>query len=217
METKPDTPWSDTPAVAPRVIAAIARIGTVMRSGMWEFATSENLNPAQAEILQLLLGRKEGMRLTWVASQLAISAASASDSVASLVAKGLVRKARAHDDGRATALFLTDEGAALAQRIGGAVSFAADAVSAMPPDMQTALLTGLLKLIAELQKSERFPALRACPSCKYFEAHKYPGAETPHHCALVGAPLPVSLIRIDCAEQEMADPATQSRNWEQFA
>lgn len=28
-----------------------------MRSGMWEFATAENLNPAQAEILQLLQGR----------------------------------------------------------------------------------------------------------------------------------------------------------------
>ncbi len=52
------------------------------------------------------------MRLSWLASQLSISAASASVSVLALVSKGLLYKARAEDDGRATALFLTDEGVA---------------------------------------------------------------------------------------------------------
>src|SRR5688572_9737403 len=107
-----------------RIISAISRIGSVLRSGMWEFATSENLNPAQAEILQLLHSRAQGVRLSWVARQLSISAASASDSVAALVAKGLVRKARALDDGRATDLHLTEDGRQVAQRIAGATSFA---------------------------------------------------------------------------------------------
>jgi hypothetical protein len=34
---------------------------------------------------------------------------------------------------------------------------------------------------------------------------------------LVNAPLPISFIRIDCAEHEEADLATQQRNWAQFA
>jgi len=217
MDTKPDKPWQDTPDVSARIITSIGRIASVMRSGMWEFATSENLNPAQAEILQLLQGRKQGVRLSWLASQLSISAASASDSVSALVAKGLLYKARAEDDGRATALFLTDEGVATAARIGSALSFAEDAAAALPAAQQTELLTGLFKLIAQLQKTERFPEIRACLSCQYFEANRHPGKAAPHHCALVNAPLSVSLLRMDCPEQVPADPATRRRNWKVFA
>lgn len=217
MDIKPETPWDSTPDVSARIVTAIGRIASVMRSGMWEFATAENLNPAQAEILHLLQNRSSGVRLSWLAAQLSISAASASDSVAALVAKGLVRKARAEDDGRASALFLTADGEQLAARIGGAVSFADDAAAALPANMQAEMLTGLLKMIAQLQKAERFPALRACLSCRHFEANRYPGQPAPHHCALVNAPLPISFIRIDCAEHAPADPATQQRNWEVFA
>jgi DNA-binding MarR family transcriptional regulator len=217
MDIKPETPWDGTPDVSTRIVSAISRVASVMRSGMWEFATAENLNPVQAEILQLLHARSHGVRLSWLAAQLSISAASVSDSVAALVAKGLVRKARAEDDGRAAALFLTEPGAHLAARIGGAVGFADAAAAALPPAMQANLLTGLLKLIAELQKTERFPELRACPSCRHFEANKYPGQAAPHHCALVNAPLPISFIRIDCAEHAPADLPAQQRNWKVFA
>lgn len=217
MDTKPDKPWKDTPDVSARIVTAIGRIASVMRSGMWEFATAENLNPAQAEILQLLQGRKQGVRLSWLASQLSISAASASDSVSALVSKGLLYKARAEDDGRATALFLTEEGAATAARIGDALSFAENAAAALPSAQQTELLAGLFKLIAQLQKTERFPEMRACLSCRYFEANRHPGKAAPHHCALVNAPLSAALLRMDCPEQVPADPATRQRNWKVFA
>lgn len=217
MDIKPETPWDSTPDVSARIVTAIGRIASVMRSGMWEFATAENLNPAQAEILQLLQARTHGVRISWLALQLSISVASVSDSVSALVNKGLVRKARADDDGRATALYLTDAGRALASRLGGAVSFADDAAASLPPAMQVELLTGLLKLIAQLHKTERFPAVRACLSCAHFEPNKYPGQPAPHHCALVNAPLPISFIRIDCAEHVPADPASEQRNWAVFA
>lgn len=217
MDIHPETPWDSTPDISARIVTAIGRIASVMRSGMWEFATAENLNPAQAEILQLLQARSSGVRISWLAAQLSISVASVSDSVSTLVSKGLVRKAKAADDGRATALFLTDAGAAIANRIGSAVSFADDAAAALPPAMQVELLTGLLKLIAQLHKTERFPELRACLSCTHFEPNKYPGQPAPHHCGLVNAPLPISFIRIDCAEHAPADPATQQRNWAVFA
>lgn len=217
MDIQPETPWDSTPDVSARIVTAIARIASVLRSGMWEVSTSEGLNPAQAEILQLLLHRTRGVRLTWLARQLSISAASASDSVAALVAKGLVRKARAEEDGRASALHLTPDGEQLAARLGHALSFADTAASKLPQAQQVQLLTGLFKLIAELQKSERFPELRACLSCRHFEANKYAGAPVPHHCALVNAPLPISFLRIDCAEHEPTDPSIQRRNWEIFA
>jgi len=217
MDSKSKNPWQDTPDVSARIVTSIGRIASVMRSGMWEFATAENLNPTQAEILQLLQGRPQGVRLSWLAAQLSISAASASDSVSALVGKGLVYKARAEDDGRATALHLTSEGAVMATRIGGALGFAEEAAAALPAAQQTELLAGLYKLIAQLQKTERFPEMRACLSCRYFEPNRHPGKPAPHHCGLVNAPLSVALLRMDCLEHQPADPAAKARNWKVFA
>ncbi len=197
-----------------RIVSAISRIGSVLRSGMWEFATSENLNPAQAEILQLLHSRAQGVRLSWVAKQLSISAASASDSVAALVAKGLVRKARALDDGRATDLYLTDAGRQVAQRIAGATGFADQAVAKLSSQEQEQLLGGLLQVIGQLQKTERFPELRACLSCKHFQPDRHQDAAAPHHCGLVDAPLSVAMLRIDCPDHQPADPVQQVKNWQ---
>ena len=217
MDTISKQPWQGTPDVSARIITSIGRIASVMRSGMWEFATAENLNPTQAEMLQLLQGRKQGVRLSWLASQLSISAASASDSVSALVSKGLLYKARAEDDGRATALFLTAEGAATAARIGSALNFAEQAADALPVAQQVELLAGLFKLIAQLQKMDRFPEMRACLSCRFFEPNRHPGKPAPHHCGLVDAPLSVPLLRMDCLEHEPADPAAKARNWKVFA
>jgi DNA-binding MarR family transcriptional regulator len=197
-----------------RIVSALSRIGSVLRSGMWEFATGENLNPAQADILQLLHSRAQGVRLTWVAHQLSISAASASDSVTALVAKGLVRKVRALDDGRAMDLHLTEEGRQMAQRIAGATGFADEAVAGLSPQAQEQLLGGLLQVIGQLQKTERFPELRACLTCKHFQADRHTDAAAPHHCGLVDAPLSVAMLRIDCPDHVAADPAQQLKNWQ---
>ena len=200
-----------------RIISAISRIGSVLRSGMWEFATSENLNPAQADILQLLHSRPQGVRLSWLARQLSVSSASASDSVAALVAKGLVRKARALDDGRASDLHLTEAGREMARRLAGATGFADEAVARLSPQAQEQLLGGLLQVIGQLQKTERFPELRACLSCKHFQPDRHPGSAAPHHCGLVDAPLAVAMLRIDCPDHEAAEPAQQARNWQALA
>lgn len=217
MDIKPENPWQGTPDISARIIVAIGRIASVLRAGTWEAATAENLNPAQAEILQLLRDRTQGVRLSWLAAQLSVSAASASDSVAALVTKGLVRKARAEDDGRASALWLTDAGKALAVKMAQAVGFADDAAAKLDAATQEALLVGLFRLIAQLQKTERFPALRACLSCRYFEPNAFPGTAAPHHCALVKVALPIMFLRIDCAEHVPADPVAERRNWDAFA
>jgi len=217
MDITPETPWDGTPDVSSRVIVAISRLSTVLRAGMWDSATTENLNPTQAEILQLLRKRTQGVRLNWLATQLSVSPASASDSVATLVNKGLVRKDRAADDGRASALWLTDEGAAVAERLAGALSFADNAVAKLDREVQEQLLISLFKLIVQLKHSDRFPALRACPSCCFFEPNVFPDRAAPHHCALVKAPLPISFLRIDCAEHQPAESKVEVYNWAVFA
>jgi DNA-binding MarR family transcriptional regulator len=217
MEITLETPWDGTPDISARIVVAISRLSTVLRAGMWEFATTESLNPAQADILQLLRDRTEGVRLTWLAAQLSVSLASVSDSVSTLASKGLVLKARATDDGRASALWLTDEGKLVAKRLASALSFADDAVARLDSVVQEQLLITLFRLIVELQKSKRCPALRACPSCRFFEPNVFPSEPSPHHCALVKAPLAISFLRIDCAEHQPAEPEVERHNWAVFA
>ena len=79
MDIQAETPWDSTPDISARIVTAIGRIATVLRSGMWEVSTAEGLNPAQAEILHLLQHRTTGVRLSRLARQLSISAASTSD------------------------------------------------------------------------------------------------------------------------------------------
>jgi DNA-binding MarR family transcriptional regulator len=209
MATKriPIDPWQDTAPRSERVVSAIARIAQVLRNGAWQFGTAEGLNPAQVDVLELLRPRGDAVRLSWIATQLRISNASASDSIAALVAKGLIEKTRAADDARALALRLSADGQALAARISGAMGFAHQAVEALPDQTQDALYAGLLGLIGQLQQAERFPELRACVSCRHFVANKHADPARPHHCQLINAPLPVGLLRLDCPEHEPAEPA----------
>lgn len=216
MKSNPPSVWSSTPATSERIVSAISRIANVLRAGAWQFATANGLNPVQVEILEILLSRSEGMRLSWIAQQLGVTAASASDSVASLVSKALVEKVRAADDGRAIALHLTVTGAALAKQINDAMTFAYDAVGALPETTQQELFSGLLSLIGKLQQAERFPEIRACVTCKYFAAGVHKDEAMPHHCRLVDAPLPKALLRLDCAEHSAAEPGAIQSNWQKI-
>lgn len=217
MDRPPPFPWQDTPATGERILGAISRIAAVLRTGQWQFATREGLNRTQVEILEILLARGDGVRLGWLAQQLGVTPATASDSIAALTAKGLIEKGRAADDGRAVALRLTAEGSALARRVAGSMAFALDAAARLTEGTQTVLYTGLLALIGKLQHSDRFPEIRACATCRHFVADAHPGAAAPHHCRLVDAALPAALLRLDCPEHEATDADAARANWTRLA
>lgn len=216
MKTKHISTWQDTPAKSERIVCAITRIASVLRSGAWQFATTEGLNPTQVGILEALQSRREGVRLSWIAQHLGVTAASASDSITSLTTKGFIEKGRDAADARAVALKLTRSGQDLAARIASSVGFAHKAVSDLPPSTQEALFESLLALIGKLQQSDRFPEIRACVTCKYFAINRHPGSEAPHHCTLVNAPLSVSLLRLDCPEHDPAQAAVAVQNWREL-
>jgi DNA-binding MarR family transcriptional regulator len=216
MKTNDTHPWHDTPAKSERIVSAVTRIASVLRNGAWQFATAEGLNPTQVDILEALGSRKNGVRLSWIAQHLGVTAASASDSIASLTSKGLIEKGRDSTDGRAVALKLTKSGQDLATRISDAVGFAHKAASDLPQSTQDALFESLLILIGKLQQSDRFPEIRACVTCNYFAVNKHTDNKAPHHCTLVDAPLSVSQLRLDCQEHEPALKNVVAKNWREL-
>lgn len=207
-----DQAWRDTPALAERTLTAVARLASVLRAARWQAAGAEGLNPAQADALELLASRRGGMRLKALAEQLAVSAASASDTVSALVAKGLVEKRADAADARALALHLTRSGRAVLRRVGQGSGFLVDALAALPAAQGEALYAALLAVIGGLQRDARFPPLRCCLSCRHFQPGRHADTAAPHHCALVDAPLPLALLRLDCPDHvDLGAPVLSAR------
>jgi DNA-binding MarR family transcriptional regulator len=200
-----------------RIAIGFARIGTAMRGQAWERAVAQGVTPTQADILALLDARGSALRLSLVAEQLAISAATTSDAVSTLVSKGLVEKARAADDGRAIALSLTTAGAAMAAEVAGWSGFLATAAATLDATDQAGLLRLLIKLIRAMQERGDIAAARMCVTCKYFEPHRYKNPSLPHYCHFVKAPFGDRHLRLDCAEHDAADSATMQRNWAAYS
>lgn len=211
-------PWNSiTPKIDSRIAAAFGRLSLALRGAAWKTATREGLTPTQSEILALLLARVEAIRLSTVAEQLGVTSATASDAVTALVAKGLITKTPAVDDRRALAIKLARAGKKIAKQVEQSNEFVLRALKIFSDSEREMLLTLLLRLIGEFQASGDLPALRMCLTCKYFEPHRHPNNDAPHHCHLVGQPLPVAFMRVDCSEHEETSVLEQQRNRAAFA
>lgn len=180
------------------IATGLARLATVMRSQAWARAFAEGMTPTQSDILTLLSTRQEALRLSVIAEQLAITPATASEAVSTLVGKGLVDKGRASDDRRAVALSLSRRGRELAAAGGDSGGLLAMSLLALTPDEQSTLLALIVKLIRNMQERGEISTARMCVTCSYYQPHDDP--QWPHYCNLVGAPFADRHLRLDCPE-----------------
>ena len=200
-----------------RIATGFARINTAMRSKAWTQAAANGLTPTQADILNLLASRNASLRLSAIAQHLAITPATTSDAVNALIAKGLVEKGRATDDGRAIALKPTKAGARLAVTATDWNSFLGAAAETLNEEEKTALLRLIIKMIRQLQMRGEIPVNRMCVTCRHFGPNEVDDPHTPHYCHVVKAPFGNRHLRLDCPEQEEAEPADQQDKWKVFA
>jgi DNA-binding MarR family transcriptional regulator len=211
-------PFGSQQDTAERVAQALERIATALRSDAWETALARGLTPTQARVLGYLRFRgARGARVSEVAKALAVSTATASESTDALVRKGLVRKARLPEDGRARLLLLTSSGRREADRLAGWPEFLLKAVRALPEPEQASFLRVLLKTIRELQEAGRIPVSRMCVTCAYFRPYAHPDPRAPHHCAFVDAPFGDGQLRVDCPDHTPAEAGQEEENWRRFA
>ena len=199
-----------------RVTHSLLRLSTAMRSQAWEWAESAGLTPTQGEILVLLMQRKTPMRLGEIARETALTAATTSDAVSTLEAKGLVEKRRALDDGRALALRLTTRGRTAAKRALQWPDFLTEAIGTLRDEEQAAFYRMLLKMIRQLQVQGDIPAHRMCVTCKHFEPSKNT-KKMLHRCVLLEQSYGDAGLRLDCSVHDEADLLTQKKTWKIFA
>lgn len=195
------------------IVHGLAKIGLVLKHQAWERAGRRGLTPTQSQILAALQAHARGaMSLSEVAGELAVTAATASDAVSALLAKGLVRKTRDPHDGRAVLITLTARGKREAAQAAEWPDFLAGAVNSLSPSEQERFLLVLIKMIRFLQEQGRIPIARMCVNCTYFIPNRRPGAERPHYCAFVNAPLGSGQLRLDCPDFDAAPAPVQSAN-----
>lgn len=187
--------------VSRRVAAGLAKIGLAIKTRAWREAGRRGLTPTQGQVLTLLRLRPQtGMRLAEIAQGLAVTAATASDAVAALARKGLVKKLRAADDGRSLAVRLTSAGSREADRVAGWPDFLLDAIEALSPGEQEVFLRGLIEMIRRLQERGQIPISRMCVTCRFFRPNVHADAQRPHHCDFVDAPFGDRHLRLDCPD-----------------
>lgn len=218
MAAPPSAPFDDAgdPA-APRAAEGLARLAVVLRQDAWQVATARGLTPTQARILGELCAPGAGpARLKDVARALSVTEATASDAVASLVVKKLVRKEPDPADGRALRLAPTAAGRREAVRVGAPSAALVAAVATLPAGDQGALLRALSGTLRALLVAGEVPVARACVTCRHFRPFVHGDGDRPHHCAFVREAFGDRHLRLDCADHAAAPPAEAEATWERF-
>jgi DNA-binding MarR family transcriptional regulator len=185
--------------------AGLSRIPMALRQRAWRGAHGRALTPTQGQALARL--SRGACALAELARTLGVTPATASDAVATLQRKGLVRKERDPRDRRRLAVELTARGAVEAGRVGDWPAFLAEAVGVLSASERAALLRGLSATILALQCRGQIPGQAMCASCRYFQAYRHADVRKPHHCDYVDAPFGDGALRLECAEHELASNA----------
>ncbi|WP_266157372.1 MarR family winged helix-turn-helix transcriptional regulator [Dyella silvatica] len=201
------------PAVPERITHGLHKIGIAMRAQEWSAATPQGLTPTQAQIMVLLARRGEGLRVQEVAEQLAVTVATVSDAVSTLVSKKLARKIADPEDGRARRIQLSKAGSLLAGSLSDWPRAFTEVAATLPMEEQQILLRSLISMIALLQRKGAVPTARMCVNCQYFRAWRHDSATAPHHCAYIDAPLAETELRLDCAEHAAASNEQETELW----
>jgi DNA-binding MarR family transcriptional regulator len=181
------------------ILIGLEKIGMALKSQSWQDAGQQGLTPTQGQILSLLVNTG-GVGLSEVAKNLGVTAATASDAVASLVDKGLVQKTRSPTDGRAIAITLTASGQQSAGQTATWSDFLLATVDELTAEEKVIFLRGLIKIIKKLQEQGKISVAKMCVTCSFFQPDRYPNSKQPHYCGLVDAPFADGNLRINCAE-----------------
>ena len=207
----------DAEPIEKRIARGLSQLGLAIKAKSWQGAGAAGLTPTQGQILAVLGARLAAMGVGALAAALSVRQPTASDALAALVAKGLVRKTRRRGDGRAVALALTPAGRRAAEASAAWPDFLVKAVGALTPWERSALMVALVKMIRTLQEAGEIPVARLCVSCAHFRPRIHADPLRPHHCTFVDAAFGDASLRLDCTDHAPAPEANADAAWRRFS
>ena len=188
-----------------KIVASLERLSQVFRLLLREEAQKRGLSPIQAQFLvHLLFHDVELRRVGRLAEEFDLTRATVSEAVGSLEGKGLIQRDPWPEDRRVVTLRLTPAGEKLAAELSTWANIVKEHLTASSSEEKEVVMRFLIRLIASLQKAGVITVARMCVTCRFFRRDAHPGSDSPHHCALLDAPLAGSDLRVDCPEHELA-------------
>jgi DNA-binding MarR family transcriptional regulator len=183
-----------------KIVVALERIAEAFRVLLWNESRENALSPIQIQILIFLLFHAEDQgRVSYLAQEFNLTKATISDSVKLLLQKGLIRKSDDPADTRSYVIRLTDEGRKIAQRSANFAAAIEKPLGSLPGEQKEIILSGLLKLIYELNRAGVITLQRMCFTCNHYQSN-----QGRHYCRLLQSNLAETDLRVDCAEHEPA-------------
>lgn len=179
-----------------RIIVALERISVAFRVLLWNEGKRTSLSPIQIQILIFLLFHSgEKCKVGYLASEFNMTKATVSESVKTLLEKGLVSREPDPADTRSFELRLTESGRDAAGELSTFSQVLERPISAMPDEQKESFLLSLLDIIDDLTKSGVITVQRMCLKCRFFSS-----AGGDHYCQLLKKPLAAAELRVDCPE-----------------
>lgn len=200
-----------------QLAAGLEKISLAMKSRTWRREGQAGLGPLQRQVLTLLRGKADHTaQVSAIAKELVVRLPTASEAVATLERKRLVKRSRSQRDGRIVTVELTARGERACAPAVGIPNQLATATGALTSAEQVAFLKGLMKVIRNLQQQGEISVARMCVSCRFFRPYQHDDAAQPHHCDYVDAPIADQALRLDCREYETASVSQAKETWERF-
>ncbi|MCB0702894.1 MAG: MarR family winged helix-turn-helix transcriptional regulator [Candidatus Kapaibacterium sp.] len=181
-----------------KITVALERISEAYRVLLWEKAKEFKLSPIQIQILVFVNSHKSKYcTVSYMADEYNITKATISDSVKSLLSKGLIEKLPKENDTRSYIISLSDSGKNIIDSLNKYSSELFNPLNEMSTEKQENLWGNLSEIITKLHNSNIISMQRMCFSCKYYK-HIRKG----HYCGLLEKEMKTIDIRLDCPEHE---------------
>lgn len=179
-----------------RIVVALERISEAFRVLLWSESKENALSPIQIQILIFLLFHsKEKCKVSYLAQEFNMTKATVSDSVKLLLKKGLIQKLDDPIDTRSFIIGLTNEGKQTAEKSANFAFAIEKPLSSLTDEQKEMILSGLLKLIYELNQAGIITIQRMCFTCIHYQQN-----QNKHYCKLLQTDLATTDLRVDCPE-----------------
>ena len=181
-----------------KIVVALERISEAFRVLLWSESKENSLSPIQIQILIFLLFHsEEKCKVSYLAEEFNMTKATISDSIRVLLKKELVQKFNNPSDTRSYIIGLTNQGKQIAEKSANFTLNIEQPLSSLPEDQKKDILTGLLKVIYQLNQAGVITIQRMCFTCSYYQHEN-----NEHFCKLLQSKLASKELRIDCPEHE---------------
>lgn len=181
-----------------KIVVALERLSEAFRVLLWNESKLNALSPIQIQILIFLLFQPvEKCRVSYLAKEFNMSKPTISDSIKSLLEKGLIHKKSDPADSRSYIVSLTDSGRLTAIRSSDFTRSVENPVSSLDLQQKEMMLDGLLKIIHGLNLAGIITVQRMCFTCIHYRI-----SDEGHYCKLLQMPLAYKELRMNCPEHE---------------